>query len=96
MEKAQAERKKDMESRKNSKPALVRRELEQMLEFKQRELRELERGEGRVKEGQDLKGVREEVDAVREQVQGLEGHLRERERALEDLRRQIDEEKRSS
>lgn len=96
VEKAQAERKKDMESRKNSKPALVRRELEQMLEFKQRELRELERGEGRVKEGQDLKGVREEVDAVREQVQGLEGHLRERERALEDLRRQIDEEKRSS
>ncbi|MCJ1351726.1 MAG: endocytosis defective- protein [Icmadophila ericetorum] len=96
VEKAQAERKSNVESRKNSKPALVKRELEQMLEFKQRELRELEKGEGRVREGEDLKRVKEEIESVREQVEGLEGHLRSREKVLEELRREVDEEKRSS
>ena len=78
----------------DSKPALVKRELEQMLEYKRRELRELERGEGQVKVGEGLKALGEEVASVREQVEGLDAHLRAREQVLETLRREIDAEKR--
>ena len=78
-----------------SKPALVKRELEQLLEYKRRELRELELGEGRAKAGAGLRAVSDEIAAVREQVDGLQAHLRAREDALADLKRQIDDEKRS-
>jgi len=79
--------------RAESKPALVKRELEQLLDYKRRELRDLEMGEGKAKEGQGLTGVREEIETVREQVDGLASHLKRREEVLEDLRRQIKEEK---
>ncbi|MCJ1474474.1 endocytosis defective- protein [Lambiella insularis] len=78
----------------DSKAALVRRELEQMLDYKRKELRELEVGEGRVKAGGELKGLGEEVQSVREQIEGLEKHLKGREEALEALRREVDAEKR--
>jgi actin cytoskeleton-regulatory complex protein END3 len=81
--------------RNDSKPALVKRELEQLLEYKRRELRELEDGEGSSKVGQGLKQVEEEIGTVREQVEGLEKHLRTREEVLEGLRREIEEEKRA-
>lgn len=77
----------------NSKPALVKRELEQLLDWKRRELRDLESGEGRAKEGQGLRAVQQEIDTVREQVDGLAAHLRSREAVLEDLRAQIREER---
>jgi actin cytoskeleton-regulatory complex protein END3 len=77
----------------HSKPALVKRELEQLLEYKRKELRELEEGTGRVKEGSSLKSIREDIDTVREQVTGLENHLRERERILDELKREIEEQK---
>ncbi|KAF2135865.1 uncharacterized protein K452DRAFT_260037 [Aplosporella prunicola CBS 121167] len=80
--------------RDDSKPALVKRELEQLLDYKRRELRDLELGEGKAKEGESLKGIREEIQTVREQVEGLESHLRRREEALEDLKAQIEAEKR--
>ncbi|KAK7523298.1 endocytosis and cytoskeletal organization protein [Phyllosticta citriasiana] len=80
--------------REDSKPALVKRELEQLLEYKRRQLRDLELGEGQAAEGQSLKGMQEEIQTVREQVEGLEQHLRTREGVLEDLKRQIEEEKR--
>lgn len=79
--------------RDQSKPALVKRELEQLLEYKRKELRDLESGEGRAKVGQELKGVADEIGTVREQVEGLEAHLRRREEVLQDLKRQIEEEK---
>ena len=81
--------------RDDSKPALVKRELEQLLDYKRTELRELERGEGKGKAGAGLKEVEAEIGTVREQIDGLENHLRTREDALEDLRRQIEDEKRS-
>jgi hypothetical protein len=81
--------------RDDSKPALVKRELEQLLDYKRTEIRELERGEGKSKAGASLKEVEAEIGTVREQVDGLENHLRTREDALEDLRRQIEDEKRS-
>lgn len=75
----------------SSKPALVKRELEQLLDFKRRQLREVEDGTGSVKEGGTLKGVRDDIETVREQVQGLESHWRERESVLEGVRREIEE-----
>jgi hypothetical protein len=81
--------------RRDTKPALVKRELEQLLDYKRRELRDLESGEGASKEGASLKGVRSEVDTVREQIDGLEAHLRSRQEVLDDLKRQIEDEKTS-
>ncbi|PNS16718.1 hypothetical protein CAC42_4682 [Sphaceloma murrayae] len=77
----------------DSKPALVKRELEQLLDWKRRQIRDLENGEGTAKVGQNLKSVQDEIAMVKEQVDGLEAHLRKREGVLEDLRRQIEEEK---
>lgn len=77
-----------------SKPALVKRELEQLLDWKRRQLRELENGEGMGKgAGGGLEGVRGEIEMVKEQVDGLQEHLRKREGVLDDLRRQVDAEK---
>ncbi|MCJ1378944.1 endocytosis defective- protein [Xylographa soralifera] len=80
--------------RESSKAALVRRELEQMLDYKRRELRLLEGGEGRVKVGEAVRALGEEVQSVREQVEGLEGHLRGREGVLEGLKREVEEARR--
>lgn len=77
-----------------SKPALVKRELEMLLEYKRRQLRELEDG-GNKGGGGDLVGLKGDIDVVKEQVEGLEQHLRERESVLDDLRRQIEEVKAS-
>jgi len=78
-----------------SKPALVKRELELLLEYKRKEIRELERGEGRIKVGESLRGVETEIKSIKEMVEGLESHWKSREGVLEDLRREIEEEKRS-
>ncbi|KAK5275308.1 endocytosis defective- protein, partial [Cryomyces antarcticus] len=69
------------------------RELEQLLDWKRRELRDLETGEGRAKQGQALKDVADEIATVKEQVDGLETHLKNREQVLEDLKRQVEEQK---
>lgn len=79
--------------KRDSKPALVKRELEQLLDYKRQELRELEQGDGKSKAGATLKGVQEEIETVREQVEGLEGHLRSRENVLETLRQEVENEK---
>ena len=78
-----------------SKPALIKRELEQLLHYKRRELRDLEEGQGRSKTGASLKGAADEIATVREQVDGLQQHLRAREAVLADLRRDINDEKQS-
>ncbi|KAF2154188.1 cytoskeletal adaptor protein saga [Myriangium duriaei CBS 260.36] len=89
-----AQKRRDRGGRKDeSKPALVKRELEQLLDYKRQQLRDLERGEGQAKIGQSLRGVEEEIAMVKEQVDGLEQHLRKREKVLEDLRNQIEAEK---
>lgn len=82
--------------REDSKPALVKRELEQLLDYKRRELRDLENGEGKAKTGQSLKSFNDEIAMVKEQVDGLESHLRKREQVLQDLKSQIEAEKASA
>ena len=81
--------------RERSKPALVKRELEQLLEYKRKDLRELEQGEGRSKVGASLKSVADEIATVREQVEGLEAHWRRREEVLVGLRAEVEAERRS-
>jgi actin cytoskeleton-regulatory complex protein END3 len=78
--------------KRDSKPALVKRELEQLLDYKRKELRELEAGKGKGAGG-GLKGVSEDLQTVREQVEGLESHLRSRQQVLGQLRRDIDDAK---
>jgi len=91
---AAANRRGAAERRSDSKPALVKRELEQLLDYKRRELLELESGSGDdANASGGLQGIAEEIATVKEQVDGLQAHLRKREEVLEDLRRQIAEEK---
>jgi hypothetical protein len=87
----QAEQRKG--GKRDSKPALVKRELDQLLDYKRKELRELESGTGKAAVGGGLKSVSEDLQTVREQVESLEAHLRSRQLVLEQLRREIDEEK---
>jgi len=79
--------------RERSKPALVKRELEQLLEYKRKEKRDLDDGEGSSKAGAGLKGLSEEIAAVREQVEGLEAHAARRRSALERVRGEVEEER---
>ncbi|KAI1498692.1 actin cytoskeleton-regulatory complex protein [Biscogniauxia marginata] len=81
--------------KRDSKPALVKRELEQLLDYKRKELRELEEGGGGNGKGNKggLRGVADDLQTVKEQVDGLEAHLSSRMQVLEQLRREIDDEK---
>ncbi|KAI6086129.1 actin cytoskeleton-regulatory complex protein [Hypoxylon rubiginosum] len=81
--------------KRDSKPALVKRELEQLLDYKRREQRELEEGTGKAKEGSGLRGVADDLATVREQIDGLESHLASRMQVLEQLRREVEDEKAS-
>lgn len=82
-------------AKRDTKPALVKRELEQLLDYKRGELRDLEQGEGKSKVGASLKGIQDEIGTVREQVEGLEAHLRSRESILEGLKQEIENAKAS-
>jgi hypothetical protein len=71
----------------------VKRELEQLLDYKRKTLRDLEQGEGKSKVGASLKGIQEEIGMVKEQIDGLEAHMRSRQSILDGLRQEIDYEK---
>src|SRR3569833_1273093 len=76
--------------KRDSKPALVKRELEQLLDYKRNELRDLEQGTGKSKAGGGLKSIGDDLQTIREQVEGLESHLRSRELVLDQLRREME------
>lgn len=94
-EQAEAKRRRRAGGQRESKPALVKRELEQLLDWKRKELRDLELGEGRAKEGENMKSLRGEVDSVREQVEGLERHWKERQKVLDGLKDEVSAAQRS-
>jgi hypothetical protein len=79
--------------KRDSKPALVKKELEQLLDYKRKELRELEEGTGKSAAGSSLKGINDDLQTVKEQVDGLESHLTSRMRVLEEIRNEIEAEK---
>lgn len=82
--------------KRDSKPALVKKELDQLLDYKRRQLRDLEEGSGAGGDGgSSLRSVTEDLETVREQVEGLESHLRAREQALEQIRQEIEDERAS-
>ncbi|KAI5463429.1 actin cytoskeleton-regulatory complex protein END3-domain-containing protein [Mariannaea sp. PMI_226] len=87
-----AERRKG--GKRDSKPALVKKELDQLLDYKRRELRDLEEGKGKSAVGGSLKSVQEDLQTVQEQVDGLEVHLQSRQEILQQIRREIEDEKR--
>lgn len=87
-----AERRKG--GKRDTKPALVKKELDQLMDYKRRELRDLEEGKGKSAVGGNLKSISDDLETVREQVDGLEAHLRSREQILEQLQREIEDEKR--
>lgn len=69
---------------------LVKREAQQMLEYKQRVYVELN-SEKSGKSGEEMKRLREDLALVQEQVEGLEAHLRRREAELQNVKREIDD-----
>lgn len=75
------------------KTALVKRELEMMLDYKRRELRDLDEGGNAVEGGKSIKAVRDDLEMVRQQVDALEQHLRSREAVLKGLLAEVEQER---
>lgn len=72
-----------------SQAGIIRRELEQLLDFKKSELERLD-SVGRGASGGDggLQGVRDDIDVYRQQIEQLEAHLQQRQGVLSGLEKE--------
>lgn len=73
---------------------LIKREAQQMLEYKQRQYVDLNSEQGN-KAGNDVNRLQDDLSLVRDQIEGLEAHLRKRQADLDNLRAEIEHEKTS-
>ena len=73
---------------------LIKREAQQLLEYKQRQYVELN-SDNASKQSGDLKRLRDDLALVAEQIDGLESHLMKRQTELDNLRREVETEKSS-
>jgi hypothetical protein len=71
---------------------LVKREAQQLLEYKQKQYVDLN-SESAGQSGNDLKRLGDDLQLVAEQIDGLESHLRKRQGELDNVRREIETEK---
>ena len=74
-----------------SQAGVVRRELEQLLDFKKSELERLDsvgRGGNAGGDGAGLQSIRDDIDMYRQQVDQLEAHLKQRQSVLSGLERE--------
>ncbi|GAO45921.1 actin cytoskeleton-regulatory complex protein END3 [Saitoella complicata NRRL Y-17804] len=92
---AEADRRKSRGSSHQSSTALVRRELEAMLDWKRRELTRLDSSTAGAAD-QSLEGARNDVDMLKQQLDALENHLSKRENELQQVLAEIDREKSST
>ncbi|RKF72908.1 Actin cytoskeleton-regulatory complex protein end3 [Golovinomyces cichoracearum] len=76
-----------------TRSASVKRELDQLLDYKRKTLRDLEAGVGKNESDASLKAVADEITTVREQVDGLDAHLRARQQVLAGILQEIETEK---
>ena len=67
----------------------MKRQLEQMLDFKRRELRRLKDGED-IERSRNLERIHMEIKSFKEQVDTLEGYLAKRQEEMRSLQRQIE------
>jgi hypothetical protein len=82
-------RKKGVEDYGSSKSALIRRELEQLLDYKERQLQRLRTGDlSNESNPTDLAASNEEIDLISQQVKSLQEHQQNKQRELEDLKAQ--------
>jgi len=93
VDRAEKESGKRNNGNRDTKPALVKRELGLLLDYKRNELIELENAEGKYSGTSNLKDLASDIETIRDQVDGLQTHLREREKVLDDLKAQIVEAK---
>lgn len=68
--------------------ALVRRELQLLLEYKEKQVSDSRSGRNAGNDG-DLRRTQEEIELIAEQVDSLKEHLRSRQRQLDDLKAEI-------
>lgn len=76
-----------------TRSTLVKRELDQLLDYKRKVLHNLEAEVGKNKGNASLKAVADEITIVREQVDGLDAHLKARQQVLAGLLQEIEAEK---
>ncbi|OLL27030.1 putative kinase [Neolecta irregularis DAH-3] len=92
-EEAEAEAKRKQQTAKiSSKVSLARRELEQLLEYKKKQL-QIAKDSGRNGNQVDFGGIKSDIDMLSQNVEILQQHLSKREKELEEIKIEISSEK---
>jgi cell division protein FtsL len=88
-EEAAERRKKGVEDYSSSRSGLIKRELEQLLDYKEKQLQQLRSGAPVGSSNRDLASAKEEVQLIGAQIQSLKEHLSQKESELTELKAQV-------